>query len=285
MVSIVIINYNDKLRVGRCIQSALDQTYQDKEIILVDDGSDKETRDLYKEYSGLKVVQLERDDAAKRTPSRARNMGIRNAKGERICFLDSDNYYSKHFVEDLMKYDKDVMFCNWEIIGLSKHKIEVEKVWDFQHPTLQNYLMHQHLDHQCLLIKREYLDKCGYYDERLPRSQDCDLMVRLIINGGEWLHIPKTLFYFEKHETDQNKTYASIYGKTLWSLKNNVNIQWLTGWLKDPLMILSFHRALNDFCKKKEWQEEYKESEFKELLKSHSDILSKELKEKELVNV
>jgi len=279
MVSIIIINYNDKIRIQRAIESAINQTWQDKEVIVVDDGSDFETREIYKNYD-IKLIQLERDDYSKRTPSRARNEGIKVAKGERICFLDSDNYYEKTFIEDLIKYDKDVVFCNWEITGLQNYKVNIEKVWNFKLPTLQNYLMYQHLDHQCLLIKKEYLDKVGFYDERLPRSQDCDMIVRLILAGGEFIHVPKKLFVFEKHESDQMKTIASIYGKTLWTLKNNINIQWLLGLLNDPLLILSFHRAINHFCSSKEWQEDYKKSEFKKLLQSHREILLTELKEK-----
>jgi len=56
-VSIVIINYNDKLRIDRAINSALNQTYRYKEVIVVDDGSDNETRDIYKKYKNeIKLV-------------------------------------------------------------------------------------------------------------------------------------------------------------------------------------------------------------------------------------
>jgi glycosyltransferase involved in cell wall biosynthesis len=226
------------------------------------------------------LIQLERNDETKRTPSRARNAGIKEATGEFICFLDSDNYYDKTFLEEMTKDIQDVTFCNWEIIGLENYKIDIEKVWNFKLPILRNYLQFQHLDHQCLVIRKEYLDRCGYYDERLPRSQDCDLIARLILGGGQWLHVSKRLFFFEKHEEDQNKNIASIHGKVLWTLKNNINIQWILGLLNEPLKILSFNKAINDFCNKGEWQEDYKKSEFKLLIEKHRQILSDEIKEK-----
>ncbi len=279
MVSIVVINYQDKVRVGRAIESALRQTWQDKEVIVVDDGSDQETRDIYNNYK-VDLVQLERDDETARTPSRARNAGIKKATGDYICFLDSDNYYSTTFVEDLVKYNSDVAFCNWQIIGLENYTSNIETVWDFKKPILENYLRSQHLDHQCLLIKRAYLDKVGYYDERLPRSQDCDLIVRLILGKGGFQHIPKCGFFFEKHEKDQSKKIASVYGKTLWTLKNNINVSWLQGWLNNPGSLISHMRAINDFVTHGQWKDDYEGSDFKKIYEQTNAQLWEELKEK-----
>ena len=280
MVSIIIINYNDKKRIRRAINSALNQTYNDIEVIMVDDGSDKETREIYKEFSAIKVVQLERDDLQARTPSRARNAGIEASKGDYICVLDSDNYFASTYIEDLVKLNADVAYCNWEIVGKQEYKVNIEQVWDQGKSILENYLKHTHLDHQCILIKREYLDKCGHYDERLPRSQDCDLLVRLMLNDGKWAHCSKKLFTFEKHEDDQMKTIASLYGKTLWTLKNNINYTWLMGICsQSPYYLASFIKGIKDFTENKEWKEEFNNSQFKEMLLSHNEILTGEKQE------
>ena len=279
-VSIIIINYNDKLRVTRAIESALRQTHKNKEIIMVDDGSDKETRDIYKKYSEVKLIQLERDDKSARTPSRARNAGIKHSTGDYICVLDSDNYFNDSFVEDLLKVDGDVAFCNWEIVGKQQYKANIEKVWNMQGSLLENYLFKTHLDHQCLLIKKSYLDKCGHYDERLPRSQDCDLIVRLMMQNGEWKHVPKTLFVFEKHEDDQMKSIASIHGKALWSLKNNINISWMAQMCQNEYNMLSIMRAIEDFTTSDKWKTDYENSEFKRLNEDHQDKLFNEVREK-----
>lgn len=265
----------------RAIDSALNQTYSNCEVVMVDDGSDQETREIYRSYGDrIKLIQLERSDVFLRTPSRARNAGIEASNGEYICFLDSDNYYASTFVEKLIALNADVAYCNWEIIGLQQYKVEVQNKWNPDDTLLKNYLMMQHLDHQCLLIKRSYLGE-ERYDTRLPRSQDCDLMVRLIIKNGEWKHCRDNLFFFEKHEQDQLKSIASVHGKTLWTLKNNINIQWLLGWLqKDPRFMVAYVRAVNDFMTLPEWKETYDNSEYKKLRESTLSELGLEKSER-----
>ena len=283
-VSIVIINYNDKLRIKRAIDSAINQTWKNTEVIMVDDGSDEATRKIYEDYTffeDLKLIQRERTDKADRTPSAARNAGIEAATGDYVCFLDSDNYYSTTFVEEMMKNPADIMYCNWEIIGMQEYKVNIEQVWKADNRLLQNYLMFQHLDHQCLLIKKDILDKVGLYDNRFPRSQDCDFIVRILLTTENWVHCAKCLFHFEKHEKDQNKNYASIYGKTLWTLKNNINYMWLLGLVqKDPMCLMSFYQAIKTFTTAKEWADDYSKSEFKELIKEHAKALKLEQGEK-----
>lgn len=286
-VSLIVINYNDKLRIKRAIDSALNQTWSNTELIMVDDGSDQETRDIYKEYFDnprFGLIQLERDDINARTPSRARNAGLSIATGEYVAVLDSDNYLSPDFVTDMLKNPADVMYCNWEIIGKQQYKVNIQNVWKPEYNILQNYLMFTHLDHQCLLFKKSLLDTIGLYDERLPRSQDCDLIVRLILHTQNWSHCPKCLFYFEKHENDQNKQYASIHGKTMWTLKNNINMMWLLGLIQqDPKLVLAFYQGIHDFTNNPEWADAYNDSEFK-MLKDEF-MLSLHGERTEVVNV
>jgi glycosyltransferase involved in cell wall biosynthesis len=167
-LSIIVANYNDKKRVQRAIKSALNQTYGNVEVILVDDGSDKETRALYKPFlNDLKLIQRERVDKNKRTCPEAYNEGLKASTGD--------------YVSILMKYDNDVIFCNWKIIGLTDYKVEIEKKWKDDVSLLNNYLALTHLDHQCMAVKRDVQMKVGLYDERLARSQDADMRTERIV--------------------------------------------------------------------------------------------------------
>jgi glycosyltransferase involved in cell wall biosynthesis len=279
--SIIIINYNDKTRVQRAIESALNQTFFNKEVIVVDDGSDKETREIYKRYKDIILVQREREDKHKRTVPQALNAGIEKYTGDYIAVLGSDNYYSHDFLKECMKYDYDVMFVDWDICGLKSRKIEMSKAWQPNLDLLRNYLNFCAMDHQCLLVKRSVQMAVGLCDERFPRSQDADMICRLMLHTDNWINIPKVLFHFEKHEKDQQKNLASVHGKVLWSLKNNINFAWILGLLKngDPYNIMSYIQGVNDFMTKPEWKKDYDKSEFKEMVGMFKEKLGQEITE------
>jgi glycosyltransferase involved in cell wall biosynthesis len=277
-VSIVIINYNDKERVQRAIESAINQTYENKEVIVVDDGSTDDVKALYKPYKDkIRLIERERVDIHKRTPSGARNEGLKHITGDYVAFLDSDNYYHKDFIKDMAKYDNDVIYCNWKIEGLINYDVIIEDKWKKEFDLLKNYLIYTHLDHQCLLIKKDIMEK---YDERLPRSQDADMIVRLMLKTNDWRHVNKQLFIFENHEKDQYKNVASIYGKTLWILKHGLTLEILIDKIKmHPVLLFSMFSAINDFGNNTEWQEDRENSLYKKVYDEYIGILEKELSE------
>lgn len=99
-ISIIIPAYNTEKYIGRCLESVLNQTYQNLEIILVDDGSTDNTLELMNEFglkdSRIKVVHKENDGQAE-----ARNTGMDASTGEYIIFVDSDDFIENDMVEFL----------------------------------------------------------------------------------------------------------------------------------------------------------------------------------------
>jgi len=267
------------LRVGRAIESALNQTHNDIDVIVVDDGSNDATREEYKRFEGkIKLIQLEREDIHERNPSRPRNVGLKEAKGEYIAFLDSDNYYGSDFVENSLLDIKDVSFCDWRIFGKQNVDVKIDATWKMEDDVLKNYLQYTRLDHQCLLMRTWLVRSIGGYDERFARSQDCEFIVRLISNTTNWNYIPHTMFFFEKHEDDQMKAVASIYGKMLWFLKHNLNISIMfEGYTRQNYNhCLAMAKAMEDFRELDMWKEDFDKSEYKKQLSMFSDKLEQE---------
>lgn len=117
MISIIVPVYNVQQYIERCISALVGQTYTDIEIILVDDGSTDQSGRICDEYAAkddrIKVFHVDNGGQ-----SRARNIGIRNAHGEYIAFVDSDDYaeplmYEK-LLETAVKSDAGIVESNFE---------------------------------------------------------------------------------------------------------------------------------------------------------------------------
>lgn len=114
LISVVIPVYNVEKYLSKCIESILNQTYKKLEIILVDDGSSDLSRNICDEYCKkdirIKVIHKENGGL-----SDARNVGILNATGKYICFIDSDDYIEKNMLEllylDIKNNDSDISCC------------------------------------------------------------------------------------------------------------------------------------------------------------------------------
>ena len=86
--TIIIPTYNRAAFLPNAIESVLAQTYTNWELIVVDDGSTDNTKDVVSQYSDSRIIYIYQQNAER---SAARNNGIAHAKGDYVCFLDSDN--------------------------------------------------------------------------------------------------------------------------------------------------------------------------------------------------
>jgi len=114
-ISIIVPIYNVEEYVEKCIKSLINQTYKNIEIILVDDGSTDSSYDICKKYSETdsRINLIHKENGGL---SDARNVGIENATGEYITFLDSDDWLSYNYCETMIKEinetKADIVMCN-----------------------------------------------------------------------------------------------------------------------------------------------------------------------------
>ena len=109
--SIIIPNYNKGKYIEECLNSVVNQTLKNIEIIFIDDGSTDNSLEIIKKYNNVKLLQTNRLQAGG-----ARNLGIKHAIGEYIIFLDSDDYLTSNIVlEKLSNFIKneDIIFLNY----------------------------------------------------------------------------------------------------------------------------------------------------------------------------
>jgi len=101
LLSIIIPTYNRANLLSIAIESVLSQTYPSWELIIIDDGSTDNTKEVVLKYSDDRIRYIYQENQER---SAARNNGIRNAFGDWICFLDSDDFYDSSFLMELVEY-------------------------------------------------------------------------------------------------------------------------------------------------------------------------------------
>ena len=114
-ISIIVPVYNTGIYLKKCINSLLNQTLRDIEIVLIDDGSTDESRDICDEYAKkddrISVIHKRNEGV-----SIARNIGIKKSKGKYIGFIDSDDWIESNMYQNMYKYikdyDVDIVFCD-----------------------------------------------------------------------------------------------------------------------------------------------------------------------------
>lgn len=128
-MSIITPCYNGAAYISETIKSVLAQTYQNWEMIIVDDGSKDNSADVVRSFSDGRIVFIQQENAGS---AAARNNGIRNARGRYIALLDADDLWDKMFLEKQLAFMKEknavCVFCSYRRID--------EKSNEIMHPTL-----------------------------------------------------------------------------------------------------------------------------------------------------
>lgn len=193
LISVIVPCYNQAQYLDECLQSVLDQTYQDWECIIVNDGSPDNTAEVAKRW-------LEKDARFKYFYkengglSSARNFGIDKASGEWILPLDCDDYISNDYL-DLAKNHFDnqnlkVIYCEAEKFG------EVNEKWNLPEFSLMN-LANQNLIFCCAFFRKTGWIRVGGYDENLKKGlEDWELWINILKHGGVVLKLENICFYY-----------------------------------------------------------------------------------------
>ena len=181
LVSVIIPTFNRANLIGRAIQSVLDQTYQNIEIIIVDDASNDNTEEIVRKFHIKDVVYIRHN--CNKGGGAARNAGIIASSGQYIAFLDDDDEWLNDKLEKQVKTIRTLssewggIYCGfYRITGKKTKKVEVFKKGD-----LRNELLREKLDigsSSTLLFIKKIILEIGLFDETFERNQDYELLIR-----------------------------------------------------------------------------------------------------------
>jgi glycosyltransferase involved in cell wall biosynthesis len=202
LVSAVVTTHNRKDLLRRALDSVKAQTYQDLELVVVDDGSLESVEEIVSEYEKtIYNVIFHRNDVPKGACA-ARNKGIELAGGEFIAGLDDDDEWMPERIHKLVNsYRDEDAFVTSDVLHIYPNR---ELVWKKDAViTLERLLYSNQVGNQGL-IKRERLIEVGGFDESLSSAQDYDLWVRLCERYGPIRNVQEPLQKIHlEHEGEQ----------------------------------------------------------------------------------
>ena len=269
MFSVIIPAYNAASFIKNSISSVLDQTVQDFEILVVDDGSTDDTKNVMQSIVDNRLVYIDQPNGG---VSAARNTGILNAKGDYICFLDADDLWKENHLEEILNLinqypTASVFLTGHEILlhnGASIVKtcpiVENTLLIDnmFEHIFRHGYFIHTN----SIVCKKNAFDVVGLFEVGVKNGEDDDMWYRLFSFFSTAISKAVTTTYVR---SNSNATSARVFVHEwvfLRRVNEIVNSSGVSGEKKTSLFCLIEHRKLSfvRYCilngdKKTAWQQ------------------------------
>ncbi len=231
-ISVIIPTHNREKFIGAAIQSVFNQTWKDFEIIVVDDGSVDNTKDLIHSYHSEKIAYINLKQGG---PGWARNNGIGRAKGDVVAFLDSDDIWEPNKLElqmGVMAGDPQIkmVLSNFKFIDPVDNILNesgVNEAYSYDGQFLKDYLDGRlPVYTSTVMVKRDVFDNVGLFDEQHMIAEDLDLWIKIAAHFKVgYLHKPLT--HIRKHSgnisgASRKKTY---FAATIMIARNRENIR------------------------------------------------------------
>lgn len=205
LISIIIPSYNRSDMLMRAINSVLNQSYSNQEIIVIDDASTDDTEKKIRAINSPKIrYQKNKVNLGSQA---ARNAGIKTAKGQFLCFLDSDNELLPHKLElqyEKFRYSPDKVGVVSSDCYVVDDTNNTTSEWHFElHGNIYRDLLRNNslIDFSAALIKRVCFEKTGLLDEKVRSYQEWDTFLT-ISKEFDFEYVPQKLAVYHLHSRD-----------------------------------------------------------------------------------
>lgn len=239
-VSIIIPVYNVEKYIEECLNSVVNQTYRNIEIIIVNDGSTDNSKKICKDFA-QKDKRIIFVDDVNHGVSHARNIGLERATGDFITFVDSDDWIDKKMIETLymnaVKYNSDIIACDYIIYDnsievLHSQRTEIEIITEkkemynklFSRQFYGGYLWNKLIRKECIYKNKKLLIS---FNENIKIEEDTLFIANIIENIKKLVFIPSEKLYY--YRIRNNSAVRFSYSKKdlskLLSLKKFIEIK------------------------------------------------------------
>ena len=219
-VSVIIPTYNREEFITETINSVLNQTYKDFEIIVVDDGSTDNTKLKLESFkSNIKLIEQKNSERAIAT-----NNGVKNSSGEYIAFLDSDDIWIKDKLEKQVKLldsNSDVVLTYGQCLRINEYGEEIQsakrQLQGFSGDVFTNLLMRNFISSPTPMIRREYLETTRGFQTKYIPYEDWEFWIRFSLLG-KFSFSGEPFAYYRIHKNQSVKLVQAEKIETVTSL-------------------------------------------------------------------
>lgn len=247
LISVIIPAFNQGHFLAEAVNSALTQTYEEVEVIIVDDGSTDNTAQIAQSFSDKRVHYVFKENGGL---SSARNEGIRHANGDFLSFLDSDDCFLPEKLELLlteMENDPELGLVAGQAIPVDEQGNPVGKLFDSPLPEdPKQLLLGNPLHVGSILLRRIWQERVGFFDETLRSYEDWDLWLRLALAGCKMKYVPIAVSLYRFHTAQMTRDGRQMTTATFSVLdklfsKEGISNDWMA--LRDDAYSRAYLRA------------------------------------------
>jgi len=204
--SIIVPTYNRSVIIANAIKSVIDQTYEHWELIIVDDGSSDNTREVIESFDDKRIKYFFKDHEER---SIARNFGINMSKGDYISFLDDDDEILENYLAKFYEYihssngNEKIFLCK-EYAKSTDGKVEKEAYSKKMEKNLIQLIWEKRPSITSFVFSRAILEKIRF-SSKYNINEDYDLLLRVIFDHKIG-YVPHHLFVYDKHPLQSSQT-------------------------------------------------------------------------------
>ncbi len=208
-ISVIVAVYNTEKYLDRCIESLLNQTYKNMELVIVEDCSTDSSRKLLKKYKENKNIKVfyNREN---RGLSYSRNYGLKKSTGDFIGYIDSDDYVEPDYYEKLMSSIKDnksdIAICDIKLVDEQTNKIQRCKCYanDFDVYSVVNNGFAASACNK--LFKRKNIEKYPFAEGKV--NEDIAVVIPTVIQAKKISYADTCYFYVQRGGSIQNSKFS-----------------------------------------------------------------------------
>lgn len=211
IITVYITNYNYGTYIKKAINSVLNQSYENIDLIIIDDASTDSSKKIIKKYEKYNFARIIYNKT-KKGLIKSSNIAVRASKGEFVLRLDADDYLNKNCLRILynkIKKNNNVamVYSDYYEIDNNNNILLKQKQIDI---NSKNNLKDRPVLAACCLVRKSSLFSVNLYDEKFSRQDGYDLWYKLITDFN-FKYVPKPLFYYRKHQNNLTSNKILLY--------------------------------------------------------------------------